>query len=34
MAQRYRVDAMDKSDRAKLMQIMEERPGIEEGAQP
>jgi hypothetical protein len=27
---RYRVDDMDKSDRAKLLQIMEERPGVEE----
>jgi hypothetical protein len=27
---RYRVDDMDKSDRAKLLQLMEERPGVEE----
>jgi hypothetical protein len=27
---RYRVDDMDKSDRAKLLQLMEERPAIEE----
>jgi hypothetical protein len=28
--QRYRVDDMDKSDRAKLLQLMEERPAVEE----
>ena len=27
---RYRVDDMDKSDRAKLLQLMEERPAVEE----
>ena len=27
---RYKVDDMDKSDRAKLLQLMEERPGVEE----
>jgi len=27
---RYRLDDMDKSDRAKLLQLMEERPAIEE----
>ena len=27
---RYRVDDMDKSKRAKLLQLMEERPGVEE----
>ena len=27
---RFKVDDMDKSDRAKLLQLMEERPGVEE----
>lgn len=27
---RYKVDDMDKSDRAKLLQLMEDRPGVEE----
>jgi hypothetical protein len=27
---KYRLDAMDKSDRAKLLQLMEERPAVEE----
>jgi hypothetical protein len=27
---RYKLDDMDKSDRAKLLQLMEERPGVEE----
>jgi hypothetical protein len=27
---RYKVDDMDKSDRAKLLQLMEERPAVEE----
>src|SRR6516165_4699679 len=27
---KYRVDDMDKSDRAKLLQLMEERPAVEE----
>ena len=27
---RWRVDDLDKSDRAKLLQIMEDRPGVEE----
>src|SRR5215472_12506946 len=27
---RYRVDDMDKSDRAKLLQLMEKRPAVEE----
>ena len=31
---RYRVDDMDKSDRAKLLQLMEERPGSRSGVPP
>ena len=31
---RFKVDDMDKSDRAKLLQLMEERPAVEEWRHP